>query len=341
MHQPIADLRSEAPRTQRAVVFIGFMGAGKSTAAKLLAQTLGLKALDSDRLLEERFGRSVGEEFEISGEARFRAAEEEFVCELLADLQPDTVVSLGGGSVLSAAVREALEPHLCVLLDIGSEEAWLRVQGGERDGRERPLARDHEAFVNLHSERREVYERVADAILAGRPRETLAAAIPALLSLSEAPAGTKLLWASAASGSYPVLIGPSLLGAGSGRHRRARRFCVTDETVAPLYAERLGELQSTITIPAGERAKTLSNARARLAGAGPRGHDRADQILALGGGVVGDLAGFCAATYQRGVPVVQVPTTLVAQVDSAYGGKTGVDLPQAKNYVGAYHQPAG
>ena len=64
-------------------------------------------------------------------------------------------------------------------------------------------------------------------------------------------------------------------------------------------------------------------------------------MVALGGGVVGDLAGFCAATYQRGVPIVQVPTTLLAQVDSAYGGKTGVDLPEAKNYVGAYHQPAG
>ncbi len=71
------------------------------------------------------------------------------------------------------------------------------------------------------------------------------------------------------------------------------------------------------------------------------GATRADHLVALGGGVVGDLAGFCAATYQRGIPVVQVPTTLVAQVDSAYGGKTGVDLPQAKNYVGAYHQPAG
>ena len=68
---------------------------------------------------------------------------------------------------------------------------------------------------------------------------------------------------------------------------------------------------------------------------------RADHVVALGGGVVGDLAGFCAATYQRGIPHVQVPTTVVAQVDSAYGGKTGVDLPQAKNYVGAYHQPSG
>src|SRR5207244_2058459 len=71
------------------------------------------------------------------------------------------------------------------------------------------------------------------------------------------------------------------------------------------------------------------------------GATRADHLVALGGGVVGDLAGFCAATYQRGLPVVHVPTTLVAQVDSAYGGKTGVDLSEAKNYVGAYHQPAG
>src|ERR671928_83406 len=69
--------------------------------------------------------------------------------------------------------------------------------------------------------------------------------------------------------------------------------------------------------------------------------DHDDHVAALGGGVVGDVGGFCAAVYQRGVGVVQVPTTLVAQVDSAYGGKTGVDLPEAKNYVGAYHQPAG
>ena len=96
-----------------------------------------------------------------------------------------------------------------------------------------------------------------------------------------------------------------------------------------------------MSISPGERHKTLASAERvwhELVGAGMT---RADHVVALGGGVVGDLAGFCAATYQRGVPVVQVPTTLVAQVDSAYGGKTGVDLPEAKNYVGAYHQPAG
>jgi len=100
-------------------------------------------------------------------------------------------------------------------------------------------------------------------------------------------------------------------------------------------------LAASISIPPGEGAKTLQTAERVWHELAVTGMTRADHVVALGGGVVGDLAGFCAATYQRGVPVVQIPTTLVAQVDSAYGGKTGVDLPEAKNYVGAYHQPAG
>src|SRR5439155_117275 len=96
-----------------------------------------------------------------------------------------------------------------------------------------------------------------------------------------------------------------------------------------------------VAIPPGERHKTLATVERVQRDLAAAGATRADHVVALGGGVVGDLAGFCAATYQRGIPVVQVPTTLVAQVDSAYGGKTGVDLPEGKNYVGAYHQPAG
>src|SRR5204862_3712599 len=123
-------------------------------------------------------------------------------------------------------------------------------------------------------------------------------------------------------------------------HAPSRPFCVTDETVAPLYARRLGEVAGTAAIPAGERHKTLASAERVWQALVECGVTRADHLVALGGGVVGDLAGFCAATYQRGVRVVHLPTTLVAQVDSAYGGKTGVDLPEAKNYVGAYHLPA-
>jgi shikimate kinase/3-dehydroquinate synthase len=96
-----------------------------------------------------------------------------------------------------------------------------------------------------------------------------------------------------------------------------------------------------VVVEPGEGAKTLAEVERVMRELARAGMTRSDHLVALGGGVVGDLAGFCAATYQRGVPVVQVPTTLLAQVDSAYGGKTGVDLPEAKNYVGAYHLPAG
>ena len=101
----------------------------------------------------------------------------------------------------------------------------------------------------------------------------------------------------------------------------------------------LPEVAGLIEVDGGEAAKTLSEAERVLRELAQAGARRDDGVLAFGGGVVGDLAGFCAATYQRGVPVIQAPTTLVAQVDSAYGGKTGVDLPEAKNYAGAYHMP--
>jgi shikimate kinase/3-dehydroquinate synthase len=115
---------------------------------------------------------------------------------------------------------------------------------------------------------------------------------------------------------------------------------VSDETVAALHAGRVPAAAGLVEVPPGEEHKTLETAQRIWHALVAQGVTRADHVVALGGGVVGDLAGFCAATYQRGVAVVQVPTTLVAQVDSAYGGKTGVDLPEAKNYVGAYHQPA-
>jgi shikimate kinase/3-dehydroquinate synthase len=114
---------------------------------------------------------------------------------------------------------------------------------------------------------------------------------------------------------------------------------LSDTVVASLYSERIPDAAARFDMPPGEEAKTLSVAERLLRGLASAGMDHDDHVVALGGGVVGDVAGFCAAVYQRGVGVVQVPTTLVAQVDSAYGGKTGVDLPEGKNYVGAYHQP--
>jgi shikimate kinase/3-dehydroquinate synthase len=362
---PDADRGAFVAAAGRALVFIGFMGAGKTTVAAAVARALGVDVLDSDTLLEERLGHSIAEEFERGGEGAFRAMEEELVCELLADAGRagrQAVLSLGGGSVLSTRVQEALKPHLTVLLEVDVEVAWKRTGGARR-----PLARDLDAFVALYAERRPLYEELADALLpadsrrstdvarsstnsaSGTPAVAIRA-LSALRALAGASAGTRLVWAASASGDYPVLIGRGLLSAAGAQRlgetwpldrSLSRPFCVTDETVAALYAERLGVLRTLVSIPPGERHKTLASAERVWHELVAAGMTRADHVVALGGGVVGDLAGFCAATYQRGVPVVQVPTTLVAQVDSAYGGKTGVDLPEAKNYVGVYHQPAG
>ena len=120
-----------------------------------------------------------------------------------------------------------------------------------------------------------------------------------------------------------------------------RRFLVTDGHVGRRYGDVLEPVAGRIAMMPGEQSKTVAHAEIVWTELVRAGMTRDDVVVALGGGVVGDLAGFCAATYQRGVRYVQVPTTLVAQVDSAYGGKTGVDLAEAKNYVGAYHQPVG
>jgi shikimate kinase/3-dehydroquinate synthase len=137
-----------------------------------------------------------------------------------------------------------------------------------------------------------------------------------------------------------VFAGPAVLETGFFPVE-GRRHCVSDTTVFELHGRHLEPLAGSVLVEPGERSKTLASAEQVWRALAQQGATRDDLVVALGGGVVGDLAGFCAATYQRGVRVVHVPTTLVAQVDSAYGGKTGVDIPEAKNYVGAYHQPAG
>jgi shikimate kinase/3-dehydroquinate synthase len=317
----------------RAIVLIGFMGAGKTTAARRIGRLLDQEVVDADALIAERIGMPIDRCFAEHGEARFRAEESAWVGEAL-EQADGGVFSLGGGALHSERIRAALKRHIAILLDVDVNVAWERAAG-----RGRPLARDPEEFRELYIHRRPLYMAAADAVLPADGRERVDDALPSILALADAPNGTRLLWATSDSHDYPVFVGRGLLDArlspvsGQG-------FCVTDDQVGPRYVERLGPLAATITIPAGETNKSLATAEQVWIALGRHGMTQSDHLVALGGGVVGDLAGFCAATYQRGVPVVQIPTTLVAQVDSAYGGKTGVDLPQAKNYVGAYHQPA-
>jgi shikimate kinase/3-dehydroquinate synthase len=320
-----------APRP--ALVFIGFMGAGKSTAAHDAAAVLGVDAVDTDVLLEASFGRSIEDVFDTEGESAFRSREEQVAAATL-DGADGGVIALGGGAVLSERVQAALRRHITVLLEIEPSTAWQRARNGGR-----PLAGDREAFEARYHERAALYESLADAFVPQGGRERVTRALPHLLALSQAPQGARLVWAQAASGDYPAFVGRGLLGRIEWPVQ-GRRFCVSDERVAELYAGALGPLAGLVESPAGEEHQTLATAQRVWGALALQGATRSDHVVALGGGVVGDLAGFCAATYQRGVPVVQVPTTLVAQVDSAYGGKTGVDIAEGKNYVGAYHQPA-
>jgi shikimate kinase/3-dehydroquinate synthase len=297
------------------VVFVGFMCAGKSRSTRKLAPRAGREILDADALLEQRLGQPIPSFFEREGEADFRERERDLVLELLARPGP-AFVPLGGGAVETEEVRAALAGHTVVYLPVDAATAWARAQGTGR-----PLAQDRRRFFELHARRAPLYEEVADL---------------------------RLAWADVGEG-HPVFVGPGAIEATGALWPRSegRAFVIGDERAGELHGEALGralservEVAGWVAIPPGEQSKSIAQAERVLRDLAARGMQRSDAIVALGGGVAGDLAGFCAATYQRGVALVQVPTTVVAQVDSAYGGKTGVDIPEGKNYVGAFHQPA-
>ena len=234
----------------------------------------------------------------------------------------------------SERVREALRSHTVVQLEVDPEDAWRRASGGGTAARARPGAL------------RAAPQRPRAALRSRWPTRSCppagatpsAAALPALTALSEAPPGTRLVWAGAESGSYPVFFGEGLIASGFlfPRRRAPLRGHGRERGQAPHGRGRGADRDRAGggAQDARRRPRTCCAALARA------GAERGDLVVAVGGGVVGDLAGFCAAVYQRGMRHVQVPTTLVAQVDSAYGGKTGVDLPEGKNYAGAYHQPS-
>lgn len=316
-----------------AIVFIGFMGAGKSTALAA-AREARLETVEIDELMERELGKPITQAFAEDGEDAFRAREAEIVGELLENADGGAI-ALGGGSVLSERVREALGRHTVVLLEIDAAEAWKRIEGTER-----PLATSEADVERLLAERLPLYEELAGAIVPMADAGVVGRALSAIQALAEMPAGTRLLWASSASGDYPVFVGRDLLAAGWWP-LRGEQFLIADEATAELVdPARLDAFAGIAASINGEGTKNLGKVEQILEAMTAAGLTREDHVVAFGGGVVGDVAGFCAHVYQRGIPVVQVPTSLVAQVDSAYGGKTGVDLRQGKNYAGAYHLPA-
>lgn len=276
------------------VALVGFMGSGKSTAARAVG------GIDVDDLVEASAGKSIPEIFRDEGEAAFRAREEEAA-----------ILALGGGAVTSPRVRDALEDTLTIWLDVDVDTCWERVRGSDR-----PLAQDEGEFRRLYAERRALYADVADVVAKDLDDVVLAAAgviveRGALQRLGELVPG---------DGAVALISDPHVAGV----HGMDAQLAL---------GSRLAE---THELPPGEEAKTLTAVdrlwqELRI--------DRTGTIVALGGGCTTDAAGFVAATYLRGVAWTPVPTSLVAQVDAAIGGKTAIDLPQGKNLVGAFYWP--
>jgi shikimate kinase / 3-dehydroquinate synthase len=338
----MAPLNPGEPGPTPTIALIGFMGAGKTRAGRGAATVLGEPFADADAELERELGAPLGDVFATRGEAAFREAEERVVPELLAR---GGIVALGGGAVESERVRDALAGCFTVWCRISEEAAWERAEGTQR-----PLAADRDGFRRRFAARAPLYEGLADAVLTDGGERVGRIAAPWLRAAAGLD-GARLAWGSSASGEYPAIVGRGAVGLlaslparsgelnGSRSALPGRWFGVADSVALAHHRALLPDVAALIEAEGAEERKTLREAERVLRELAAAGARRDDGVLAFGGGVVGDLAGFCAATYQRGIPIVQAPTTLVAQVDSAYGGKTGVDLPEAKNYAGAFHMP--
>ncbi|OGR59592.1 MAG: hypothetical protein A2X36_06225 [Elusimicrobia bacterium GWA2_69_24] len=322
------------------------MGSGKTRVGTALARRLGLPFLDTDAEAERISGRSVARLFREGGKAGFRRLEQRVIAAAAAG--PIRVVAVGGGAVTRAANLRAMRRSGTVVR-LRAPFSVIRRRIGKGAGR--PL---WDASGVLFRRREPLYRKAAHvAVDASGTPEAAARIIACRLGLerrSPAPSAPGELMVRTGSHSYPVLVGSGVLDAVParlGRLTSARRaVLVSDARLAGGPGRRLaaafrrsGWKLSAAFLPGAEGAKSLS-AIARLYGFLLRSRtERTTPLVALGGGTVGDAAGFAAATYYRGIPLVHVPTTLLAQTDSAIGGKTGVNHPLAKNAVGAFHQP--
>lgn len=331
------------------IYLIGFMGAGKSTVAQLVADRLGRPCVDLDRRIETESGHTTAEMFAELGEEAFRDLETTALSAVAAE-EP-SVVACGGGIVLRDANRAILrKTGLVVLLEVTAGEALARIGNGET----RPLlagAGGTIAATQLLSARESLYRSSADVVVdtAGKTPEQVAEEVVRGVETAAVADRTRV-HVDVPGAAYDVVIAPGALAEVGTRIREVIGACrvalITDSNVAELLGPRVdaqlaakGFSVVALTFEAGEASKNWAVAGELLEACAQHGVSRTDCIVALGGGVVGDLAGFAAATYLRGIAFVQVPTTLLAQVDSSVGGKTGVDLRAGKNLAGAFKQP--
>jgi shikimate kinase / 3-dehydroquinate synthase len=328
----------------RPIVLSGFMATGKSTVGPRLAARLGVAFLDTDAELERTTGRRVPDLWRDEGEPAFRAREGELVRTLLTDTTP-RVIAFGGGTVTTPRTRRyALDHALVVTLTASPETISARVGelalrpnlavGGDPVARARELLEERappyaECHLNLSTDTLGV-DAVVDAVVSLVERDPLVV-----------PLGTR---------SYAIDVcvdAPSRLSEAIARCKPSSIVLVSDSNVQrarhvsiDAALRPLGARITRVTLPPGESHKTLASIATIWDAALGAGVDRDALVVAAGGGVVGDLAGFAAACLLRGVRFVQVPTTLLSMVDSSVGGKTGFDHAVGKNLIGAFHQPS-
>jgi shikimate kinase/3-dehydroquinate synthase len=354
----------------RSIVLVGMMGSGKTSTGRRLAQKLGLGFVDADAEIEAAAGLSIPEIFARHGEAHFREGERKVMARLLA--QGPRVIATGGGAYMNEETRRRIaETGISVWLKADVDVLLRRV----RKRSHRPLLHNpdpEKTLKKLIDDRYPVYARAdITAISRDGPHETVVDEIiealefflrfsadpPAALdvthnmSLVDTLPALERVEVKLGTRAYDILIGQGLI-ADAGEY--IRRFApgaacaiVTDENVARHHLAPLEESldaakirHTAIVVAPGEASKSFpvfehvcdSILAAKL--------ERGDLVLALGGGVVGDLAGFAAASVRRGMRFIQMPTSLLAQVDSSVGGKTGINSALGKNLIGAFHQPS-
>lgn len=352
------------------IFLVGLMGAGKTTVGRALAKRLNKRFIDSDHEIEERTGATIPLIFEIEGEAAFRQREAEVIRDLTA--QQDIVLATGGGAVLNAESRAYLKSRGTVIYLRASVNSIVQRTSHDKN---RPLLQTgdpRKTIEELSRIREPLYNEVAHIVIdTGRPNvqflmqsilsqlgpeHTQAQASPAAQdhhSLSKhsmtSSSTADTLHVDLGARSYPITIGQSLFGDSAllAAHVAGSRVAiVTNTVVAPLYLEQVskslqaaGKQVTEIVLPDGEEEKNWENLMKIFDVLLAEKCDRKTTLIALGGGVIGDMTGFAAAAYMRGVPFIQVPTTLLSQVDSSVGGKTGINHPLGKNMIGAFYQP--
>jgi shikimate kinase / 3-dehydroquinate synthase len=333
------------------VILVGLPGSGKSAVGRRIAHRHGAAFVDLDDAIEKTAGRSVPEIFAEQGEGAFRALERAAVEDLgPADPGRETrrVVATGGGAVIDPRNRWRLyRGRLPVWLDARPEVLAQRLR---RSPNVRPLivGRDPIGAIRGLARDRERFYSAADRLNGAAELATLVERVDQLLAKPDAVSATTLLRGSTLGGE--LVIGEGIAAAAVGdalRAAKGRRAILVSEpgaweaagaAIGASLADE-GWPVERIMLPRGEDAKRLSvieDAARQLAGLRA---ERSEPLVAIGGGALGDAAGFLAASWLRGVPLIQVPTTLVAQIDSSIGGKTGVDLPEGKNLIGAFHPP--